>query len=149
MADHLTSEQIAEIKETFSLFDKGGVGTITLDEMGIIVRALGQTPSQAELEIMKKEADPDESGRVDYPEFLSVFAKYQKEPVSEQEIMNSFEELDDLKKGTITIKKLRYLMSTCGEILTEEEIQKMIHYANPDHEGFINYRDFVKLMMSK
>ena len=114
MADHLTSEQIAEIKETFSLFDKGGVGTITLDEMGIIVRALGQTPSQAELEIMKKEADPDESGRVDYPEFLSVFAKYQKEPVSEQEIMNSFEELDDLKKGTITIKKLRYLMSTCG-----------------------------------
>ena len=40
-------------------------------------------------------------------------------------------------------------MSTCGEILTEEEIQKMIHYANPDHEGFINYRDFVKLMMSK
>ncbi|OMJ80787.1 hypothetical protein SteCoe_18895 [Stentor coeruleus] len=149
MADHLTSEQIAEIKETFSLFDKGGVGTISLDEMAIIVRALGQTPTQSELEVMKNEADPDGTGRVDYPEFLSVFAKYQKEPVSEQEIMNSFEELDELKKGIITIKRLRYLMSNCGETLTEEEIQKMIHYANPDHEGNINYRDFVKLMMSK
>jgi calmodulin len=149
MADHLTSEQIAEIKETFSLFDKGGVGTISLDEMAIIVRALGQTPTQAELEVMKNEADPDGTGRVDYPEFLSVFAKYQKEPISEQEIMNSFEELDELKKGIITIKRLRYLMSNCGETLTEEEIQKMIHYANPDHEGNISYRDFVKLMMSK
>jgi calmodulin len=150
MADHLTSEQIAEIKETFSLFDKGGAGTISLEEMGIIVRALGQTPSQSELETMKKEADPDETGRVDYPEFLSVFAKYQKDPVSEQEIMNSFEELDDKPiKGSITAKKLKYLMRNCGETLTEEEIEKMLHYANPDHEGNINYRDFVKLMMSK
>jgi len=149
MADHLTSEQIAEIKETFSLFDKGGVGTISLEEMAIIVRALGQTPSQAELEVMKNEADPDSTGRVDYPEFLSVFAKYQKEPVSEQEIMNSFEELDELKKGTITVKRLRYLMSTCGETLSEEELQQLNHYANADGEGNVNYRDFVKLMMSK
>ena len=34
------------------------------------------------MEIIKREADPDGTGRVDYPEFLSVFAKYQKEPVS-------------------------------------------------------------------
>ena len=149
MADHLTSEQIAEIKETFSLFDKGGVGTISLEEMGIIVRSLGQTPTQAELEIMKNEADLDGTGRVDYPEFLSVFAKYQKEPVSEQEILNSFEELDEFKKGTLSMKKLEHLMRTCGEVLTEEEIQKMIKYANQDHDGNIKYRDFVKLMMSK
>ena len=46
--------------------------------MGIIVRSLGQTPTQAELEIMKNEADLDGTGRADYPEFLSVFATYQK-----------------------------------------------------------------------
>ena len=117
--------------------------------MGIIVRSLGQTPTQAELEIMKNEADLDGTGRVDYPEFLSVFAKYQKEPVSEQEILNSFEELDEFKKGTLSMKKLEHLMRTCGEVLTEEEIQKMIKYANQDHDGNIKYRDFVKLMMSK
>lgn len=149
MADHLTVEQIAEIKETFSLFDKNGIGTISLDEMCTIVRALGQTPTDAELETMKSESDPDGTGRVDYPEFLSIFAKFQKEPVSEIELMTAFEELDEKKKGLITVKKLRHLMSTCGETLSEEEIQKMIHYANPDNEGDINYRDFVKLMMSR
>ena len=53
MADNLSIEQIAEIKETFSLFDKTGSGTITLDEMAIIIRALGQTPTEAEMEVMK------------------------------------------------------------------------------------------------
>lgn len=149
MADNLNIEQIAEIKETFSLFDKTGSGTITLTEMGIIVRALGQTPTEAEMAIMKREADPEETGRVDYPELLSIFTKYQKEPISESEILSAFEELDERKKGTITIKRLRHLMSTCGETLNEEEIQKMIHYASPDHEGNVNYRDLVKLMMSK
>lgn len=41
MADQLSTEEIAEIKDTFSLFDKNGTGAITLDEMAIIIRGLG------------------------------------------------------------------------------------------------------------
>jgi calmodulin len=149
MADQLTTEQIAEIKETFSLFDKSGGGSITLDEMAIIIRALGQTPTEAEIEEMKRQADPEGTGLVDFPEFLSIFARFQKDPVTEQEILNAFDELDESKKGLITIKKLRHLMSTCAELMSEDEIEKMIHYASPDQDGNINYRDFVRLMMSK
>lgn len=149
MADQLTTEQIAEIKETFSLFDKSGGGSITLDEMAIIIRALGQTPTESEIEEMKRQADPDGTGSVDFPEFLSIFARFQKDPVTEQEILNAFDELDESKKGLITIKKLRHLMSTCAEVMSEEEIEKMVQYASPDQDGNINYRDFVRLMMSK
>lgn len=149
MVERLSAEQIAEIKETFSLFDKNGTGTISLDEMAIIIRALGQTPTEAEIENMKREADPTRTDRVDYPEFLSIFAKYQKEAISETEILSAFEELDERKKGVISLKRLRHLMATCGENLTDEEIQKMVRLANPDSEGNINYRDFVRVMMSK
>lgn len=149
MADHLSVEQIAEIKEMFSLFDKSATGTISLDEMALIVRALGQTPTEAELQKMKQEADPEATGRVDYPEFLSVFAKNFKEAVNERELFTAFQELDDRKHGYLTIKSLRHYMSQFGEKLTEEEIERMIHYANPDHDGNIKYSDFVKLMMSK
>ncbi|CAG9318709.1 unnamed protein product [Blepharisma stoltei] len=149
MVDRLTVEQIAEIKETFSLFDKNGAGTISLDEMAIIIRSLGQTPTEAEIENMKREADPNSTGRIDYPEFLAIFAKYQRDPISEQEILGAFEELDERKKGMISLKRLKHLMSTCGENLTDEEIQKMVRLANPDGEGNINYRDFIRVMMSK
>ena len=52
MADQLTHEQIAELKETFSLYDKDGSGTITTIELGTVMRSLGQNPTEQELQDM-------------------------------------------------------------------------------------------------
>lgn len=40
-------------------------------------------------------------------------------------------------------------MTNHGEVFNEEEIESLIYYAKPNNEGKINYRDFVRLMMSK
>jgi Ca2+-binding EF-hand superfamily protein len=37
----LTDEQIAEFKDAFSLFDKDGDGSITLEELATVMRSLG------------------------------------------------------------------------------------------------------------
>ena len=41
---------VTEFKEAFSLFDKDGDGTITTKELGTIMRSLGHTPTEAELQ---------------------------------------------------------------------------------------------------
>ena len=40
---------MSEYKETFSLFDKEGDGTIAPKELGTVLRALGQHPTEADL----------------------------------------------------------------------------------------------------
>ena len=45
----LTEEQIAEFKETFSMFDKNGDGTITIKELGTVLKSLDQNLSDQEL----------------------------------------------------------------------------------------------------
>ena len=75
MAKKLTEEQIAEIKETFSLYDKNGDGTITARELGTVMRAMGQNPSRSELRNMISVMDRDRNGVVDFPEFLRMMAK--------------------------------------------------------------------------
>ena len=40
---------LAEFKETFSLFDKEGNGTIAMKELGTALRALGQHPTEAQV----------------------------------------------------------------------------------------------------
>lgn len=48
-----------EFREAFCLFDKDGDGTITTSELGIVMRSLGQTPTDSELKDMIHEVDID------------------------------------------------------------------------------------------
>ena len=57
MAKQLTDEQLDELKKDFSLFDKDGDGVITTEELGQVLRSLGQQPTDAELCNMIKRAD--------------------------------------------------------------------------------------------
>ena len=45
----LTEEQKTEYREAFALFDKNGDGTITVMELGTLMRELGQNPTETEL----------------------------------------------------------------------------------------------------
>jgi len=78
--DHkLTEEQIAEFKEAFSLFDKDGDGAITPAKLGTVMRAMGQNPTEANLQDMIDEVDVNGNGSIDFPEFLTMMVRNMKD----------------------------------------------------------------------
>ena len=50
---------VTDFKEAFSLLDKDGDGTINTKELGILMRSLGQNPTEHELEDIIREIDMD------------------------------------------------------------------------------------------
>merc|ERR1712151_355286 len=77
MADQkITEEHISHFKETFSLFDKDGDGKITTKELGVVMKALGKNPTEAELQKTIKENDLDENGSMDFDEFVKLMGKH-------------------------------------------------------------------------
>lgn len=48
-----------ELQEAFTLFDKDGSGTISNEELEVVMKSLGQNPSEEELQKMIREVDAD------------------------------------------------------------------------------------------
>lgn len=146
----LSPEQIEEFKEAFSLFDKNGDGYISSKELGIVMRSLGQNPTEAELLDMINEVDYDGNGTIDFGEFLFMMARQMKNPADEElELRESFKVFDKNGDGYISASELRHVMTTLGEKLTDDEVDEMIREADIDGDGQVNYEEFVKMMMSK
>ena len=51
-----------EFRTAFEVFDKDGDGKITCEELGTVMRSLGQNPTEAEL--LESIAEVDANGRV-------------------------------------------------------------------------------------
>jgi len=144
----LTNEQVDEFKEAFSLFDKDADGSITSSELGTVMRALGQNPTEAELQDMVNEVDSDGNGSIDFPEFLSMMSRKMKEADSEEEIKEAFRVFDVNNNGFITAKELRKVMTNLGEKLTDDEVEEMIKEADKDGDGRVNYEEFAAMMIT-
>ena len=60
MAAGLSDAQIEEFREAFHLFDKNQDGTITTKDLGNVLKAIGQNPSDEETQqLMERVSDPD------------------------------------------------------------------------------------------
>lgn len=133
----------AQVLNYFSL-----QGTITTNELGVVMRSLGQNPTEAELQDMITEVDTDGNGTIDFKEFINLMAKKMKETDTEEELREAFKVFDKDGNGYISAAELRHVMTNLGEKLTEEEVNAMIKEADADGDGQVDYNEFVKMMIN-
>uniref|UniRef100_A0A0B6ZYL6 EF-hand domain-containing protein n=1 Tax=Arion vulgaris TaxID=1028688 RepID=A0A0B6ZYL6_9EUPU len=152
---HKYSEtQIRELREAFRLFDKDGDGSISTEELGTVMRNLGQFPSIDELNQMLKEIDIDGDGTFSFEEFVQVMANVggiseNSQQDEEEELRQAFRVFDKSGCGYITPSDLRAVLQCMGEELTEEEIDEMIAEVDIDGDGRIDFEEFITCMRSE
>ncbi|XP_046582462.1 calmodulin-A-like isoform X2 [Haliotis rubra] len=149
MVENLTDEQISEFKQCFAHMDKDGDGMITTKELGIVMRSLGQNPTEAELQDMINEVDADGNGTIDFDEFLTMMCRRLNTYDEESELREAFDTMDRDQNGFISAAELRYTLTSMGDMLSDEEADELIRQADIDGSGMIDYEDFVNRMMAK
>jgi calmodulin len=142
-------EKNMEIKEAFNVCDKDCDGFITTDELATVMRTLGHNPTKEELDELIKQYDKDESGTIDLNEFMDLMNNKLKEQQEGQELLETFQIFDKDADGTISADDLKYVIKAVGEELEDYLIEELIEQGDRDHDGKINYHEFVRIMTSK
>merc|ERR1719421_747705 len=99
--------------------------------------------------ILEVAPDRQEELLIDFPEFLSLMARKQKDQDIDDELIEAFKVFDTDKNGFISAGELREVMTNLGEKLTDEEVFDMVQEADSDKDGQINFEEFEVMMMAK
>jgi myosin light chain 6 len=146
-----TEDEIADKKDSFALFDKKGDGKIECSQVGDVLRALGQNPTEAEVKKIVADIDPAGLKRISFEEFLPILHSMsnRREQGSQEDFVEGLRVFDKDGNGFIAAGELRHVLTSLGERLSDEEVDQLLQGVEHDSQGQINYEEFVKLIMSQ
>ncbi|KAI8330261.1 calmodulin-like protein [Choanephora cucurbitarum] len=148
MTTGLSTEQLADCHDAFSLFDHNNDGAIDASELGRVMKSLGLDPTADELMDMIGDYDFDSNGKIEYKEFMEMMSKICDKDETESDLVDAFKVFDKNDDGYITHDELRSVMKHLGQNMRESELNEMIKEADVNGDGKIDYKEFAKMMSS-
>lgn len=148
--DGLLPGQYNELKqrEVFDLFDKNGDGFISGSELGMVLRALGQNPSEKDIQEALRQADKDGDHVIKYEEYVDMLKGFTKDPqIFEIELREAFRIFDKDRNNNLNFVELRKALTSLGEPLTDEEAVKLCKLMDADGDRQVTVDEFVKYMV--
>lgn len=149
---------VKELTATFRVFDKDGNGKISKEELGEVLRSLGDNVTDCELDAVMAKLGGDD-GCIDLPQFIAFHTN--KTPVSRSSgtsdaededpevaaLRSAFAVFDIDKNGFISAEELQRVMHTLGDKHTSlAECRHMISCVDRDGDKMVDFSEFRSLM---
>lgn len=143
----LTEDQLAEVQETFNLFDQRGDGKIAAAQLGDVLRALGQNPTEIEVKKCGYANNPD--ARISFEVFIPILQTISKnrDHATFDDFVEGLKMFDKDQNGFITSAELRHILTSLGDRLSDEDVDQLFQGVE-DSQGNINYEEFIKMVMN-
>ncbi|CAJ0571932.1 unnamed protein product, partial [Mesorhabditis spiculigera] len=142
----LDEAQYAECREVFCYFDAKGDEKIAISQVGDVLRALGQNPSENEITTCCHTWS-DSNSRISFEEFIPMYQTVYKKRQNVEDFVEGLSHFDKEGNGMINVAELRHLLTTLGEKLSDEEVDQLLAGRSDTH-GNINISDFVRQVMN-
>ena len=166
---NLPPQLVQELLDSFKFFDRDGDGGISKEELGDVVRSLGQKLSDADLDALMREVDANGDGVIDLQEFMDLNTRAMvaesnavdadrdslhldhresnPSPVHPSAVLSAFNVFDVDKNGLISAEELHFVLAGFGdENVSVDDCRSMIQRVDEDGDQMVNLREFAALM---
>ncbi|XP_050548660.1 myosin-2 essential light chain-like isoform X1 [Daktulosphaira vitifoliae] len=142
-----SDEHLSEMQEAFQLFDIRGDNKIHISQIGNALRALGQNPTESDVNKFTQQHKADE--RITFEVFLPIYQAISKNRSSNtaDDFNEGLRHFDKDGNGYISSAELRHLLTSLGEKLTDDEVEQLLA-GQEDSQGNVSYEEFVNMVMS-
>jgi calcium-dependent protein kinase len=148
IASRIPEDQITQLREIFTKFDKNGDGKLSIDELkeGI------ETVPNCNLEVKDIDKildvmDSNRNGVIDYTEFIAgCLQSYNY--LKENHLKSAFTFFDKDGNGTISKDELRSCLLSEDFTMTEQIVEELLKEADKNNDNQIDYNEFIQMMKS-
>ena len=127
------------------------LGFLTLQALVSTMKSVGQTPTEADTIDLMREIDIDNSGTIDFYEFVHIISRKMHPSETTQEIRQAFNLFDQNQDGTISLDDLqmtveKYLKTSINDF----DLPQMIELVADDNaSGQISFEDFLRVAVCR
>lgn len=150
--DTLSEEQTTAYTKAFKMFDKDGSNSIDASELHKAMHSLGKRISPQEAERMLAEYDVDGDMEIGVDEFLKMMARADSVQDSLAGIGEVFQVFDEDGDGYVTHDEFRQVLVSyndgLSEMLTAEQISRLIEMIDTDGDGQIDHGEFTSFLIA-
>ncbi|KAI3443353.1 hypothetical protein Pfo_000018 [Paulownia fortunei] len=143
IAESLSEEEIAGLREMFKTIDTDNSGYITFEELKTGLKRFGANLNESEIHDLMKAADVDNSGTIDYGEFIAATLHLNKIE-KDDHLFKAFSYFDKDGSGYITRDELQRACEEFG--IEDSHLEEIIQEADQNNDGRIDYNEFVAMM---
>ncbi|XP_024390926.1 calcium-dependent protein kinase 34 [Physcomitrium patens] len=144
IAQNLSEEEIAGLRQLFKSIDVDNSGTVTLLELKEGLIKQGSKFSESDIAKLMESADLDGNGKIDFNEFISA-TMHMNKLEKEDHLFAAFHHFDRDNSGYITVFELQQALEENG-VGDYDTIQEIIDEVDTDNDGRIDYDEFVAMM---
>ncbi|KAI0504145.1 hypothetical protein KFK09_015093 [Dendrobium nobile] len=145
IADHLSTEEVEDMKEKFKMMDTDNDGIVSYEELKSGLSKFGSLLEESEVQMLIEAVDTNGKGKLDYGEFVAVSLHLQK-MANDEHLRRAFSFFDMDGNGFIEPEELREALAEDGATESTDVANDILQEVDTDKDGRISYDEFVAMM---
>ena len=126
--------------EAFERFDKDYDGFMSIDDLAEIMKKVGKSINQGEMQDLIGEINTHDNGMFDLKDYLSIMQRRKRDKDCDDDLLTVFKIIDKDENDLIGSSELINFMTSLGHKISGEEAEEMIKEYDEMGMDFVQIR---------